>query len=298
MAIKWIAKSQDGNTVTLHNIKNCKFTFPSYLNEAWCHENSNLIRNGMCVDVETTGLNANEDKIIELGLRQFKFNRLTGEILALGHSYSGFQDPKIPLSEDIKKLTGISDEMLKDQEINWHFVEKMFSESHIIIAHNASFDRPFIDKQLSISNEKIWACTLKQINWTDKGFPSQKLEFLGIYHGFFFENSHRALNDVDALLYLISLQDEENKLPYFNELLINAKRLTVHVKALYSPFESKELLKKRGYFWDSGNKCWCKYVYKDEFDSEVSWLEKDIYKGNFPGTIEEIQLKEHFKKIL
>ena len=215
--------------------------------------------------------------------------------MQIGNSYSAFPDPKVPLSEEIKKLTGITDDMLKDQKINWSLVEEIFSQSHIIIAHNAAFDRPFIDKQIPISLDKIWGCSLKQINWLEKGFTIHKLEILGIFHGFFIENAHRALNDADALLYLISLQDENTNSPYIKEILTNARRLTVCVKTTSAPFESKDLLKKRGYFWDSSNRVWVKSVFKDEIDEEVSWLEKDVYKGFFAGSTQEIKLTDSFK---
>ena len=293
--MKMLGKSADGRTVTLHNIENCKFQLPSYATAKWIDENPNLIRNGIALDVETTGLIPSVDKIIELGLRQFKFNRETGEILALGEAYSGFEDPKIPLLEEIKKLTGINDEMLKDKLINWPLVEKYFLDAHIIIAHNASFDRSFVDKKIPESAEKIWACSLRQINWTQKGFTIHKLEILGILHGFFIDNAHRALHDTDALLYLINLQDETTQSPYLKELITNARRLTVTVKANNSPFESKDNLKKRGYFWDGSNKCWFKSIYKDEIDAEVIWLEKDVYKGAFAGSMQEVKLVDNFK---
>ena len=198
-------------------------------------------------------------------------------------------------SEEVKKITGITDEMLKNKMIDWAFVEKIFTHAHIIVAHNAGFDRPFLDQKISLSAEKIWACSLKQINWMQKGFTVFKLEILGLMHGFFIENAHRALNDADALLYLLHIQDENTKSPYFKELITNARRVTVTVRASHSPFESKDNLKKKGYFWDAANKCWFKSVYKDEIDAEIVWLEKDVYKGSFAGMVQEIKLVDNFK---
>lgn len=293
--MKWIGKSEDGSTVTLRNIENCIVFTPGYANQQWINENASLVRTGIVLDVETTGLNYKEDKIIELGLRQFQFHRLSGEILSVGESYSGFEDPQIPLSDEIKKLTGITDDMLKDKVIDWPLIEKMFYDAHIIIAHNAAFDRPFIDLKVSRSTEKIWACSLKQIDWKQKGFTIHKLEILGIMHGFFIENAHRALNDVDALLYLISLCDETTQSPYFKELLESARRSTFLVKANNAPFDSKDLLKRKGYTWNSQDKCWFRTVYKDDIDSEILWLEKEVYKGRFKGEMQEIKLVDSFK---
>lgn len=184
--------------------------------------------------------------------------------------------------------------MLKGQEIDWTQVNSLLEESSLIIAHNARFDRPFIDRKSKISTEKVWACTLKQIDWSAKGYNSSKLELLNIYHGFF-TDSHRAINDVDALLYLISLQDEKNLKPYLWELLNNARRPMTQVVANSAPFESKDLLKGRSYNWDNINRFWSKIIFKDEVPAEINWLEEFVYCGPFGGLTRDIALTDGFK---
>lgn len=294
MAFRWIGKSQDGKTVTLHRLEAGHIVAPSYATAEWIQAHSDLVRLGTMLDVETTGLNQSEDSIIEIGLRQFLFNRSTGEVLALAKSYSSFQDPGHPLSAEISALTGITDEMLSGQSINWEQVNSLLSESALIIAHNARFDRPFIDRKSKISSEKIWACSMKQIDWSSKGFFSPKLELLNIYHGFFTE-SHRALNDADALLYLLSLPTEANKSPYLLELITNAKRPMSQVIASGASFDSKEHLKGRSYNWDNINRFWSKVIFKDEVEKEISWLEDIVYSGPFAGMTRDIALSDNFK---
>ncbi|HEX7672640.1 MAG TPA: 3'-5' exonuclease, partial [Bdellovibrio sp.] len=289
MAFRWIGKSDDGRTVTLRRLEDCQMPFPAYATTEWLKQNSDLVRLGAVVDVETTGLNHAEDQIIEIGLRQFLFNRNTGEVLSLAKSYSSFQDPGRPLSAEIIALTGITDEMIANQKINWDEVNALLSECALVIAHNARFDRPFIDKKSKPSNEKIWACSLKQIDWNAKGFFSSKLELLNIYHGFF-TDSHRALNDADALLYLLSLPSGGDQKPYLHELMQNAKRLMTQVIATAAPFDSKDHLKSRGYSWDSINRFWSKVIFKDDVTQEVSWLEEIVYCGPFGGMTRDIAL--------
>lgn len=294
MAFRWIGKSADGKTVTLKRLEGCPISIPSYATSEWMKENHDLIRIGTALDVETTGLNQAEDTIIEIGLRQFAFNKNSGEVLALGKSYCSFQDPGRPLSPLITEITGITNEMISGKEIDWNAVNCMLEQSHLLIAHNARFDRPFIDKNSKISNEKIWACSLKQINWSAKGFTTSKLEVLNIYHGFF-TDSHRAINDVDALLYLISHKEDSCDKPYLFELLNNARRPMTHIIASSAPFDSKEHLKGRGYSWDNINRFWAKIIFKDEVTDEVNWLEERVYCGPFGGMTREISLSDNFK---
>jgi DNA polymerase-3 subunit epsilon len=294
MAFQWIGKSTDGKTVTLQKLESEHFKAPAYFNLEWESAHADLVRIGCVVDVETTGLQHKNDKIIELAIRQFKFNRATGEVLRFGDTYSEMQDPGVPISAEIQELTGITDAMVKGKKIDWARAHALFEQSQMIIAHNASFDRPFLDQSLPVSSAKVWACSLKQVDWNDKGFPSQKLEILGIYHGFF-NDSHRALNDVDSLLYLLSLTDAHTQKPYFLELMENARKPTVHVVAAQSPFESKDHLRNRKYSWDANEKYWAKFVQKEELPAEIKWLEEVVYRGAFRGRSAEIQPVDHFK---
>lgn len=290
---RWIGKSEDGETVVLHKFKGI-FKSPAYATSEWLTANIDKIGTGVAIDIETTGLDKVNDVVIELGLRSFKFNRINGDILSVKAGYSELQDPGKPLSKEVKCLTGLNDTLLKDKTIDWSNVEKFLSEADIVIAHNASFDRSFIEKHVSVSKSKVWACSLKQINWTSKGFGIHKLEVLSIYHGFF-TDSHRALADVDALLYLLYTLDVETGASYLNELLFNAKRPRVRIVATNSPFELKDLLKKRNYRWNQDKKVWHKSIYKDDVSSEILWLETTVYNGDFGGKTEEIPIVDNFK---
>lgn len=294
MAFRWLGKSEDGKTVTLRRLEDCKLNTPPYATTSWVKDNADVVRAAAIIDVETTGLNQAEDGIIEIGIRQFLFNKNSGEILAVTKSYSSFQDPGKPISPEIQNLTGITDEMVTGQHIDWAAVDNLLGECQLIIAHNAKFDRPFIDRKSRTSPDKVWSCTYKQIDWPTKGFNSPKLELLNIYHGFF-TDSHRAINDVDALLYLLSLPEAESNKPYFLELINNARRLMTQVIATAAPFESKDHLKTRGYNWDNTNRFWSKIIFKDEVSSETKWLEEVVYCGPFGGMTRDIALVDGFK---
>ena len=294
MAFNWIGKSTDGKTVTLHSLESSHFKFPTYFTPEWESKNKDSVRIGAAVDVETTGLDQQKDQIIEIGIRLFKFNRLTGEILSLDQDYSAFQDPGIPLSKEIVELTGITDEMLKGQKIDIPRVNTLLESAQIIVAHNAGFDRPFIDRLASVSTQKIWGCSFKQIDWESKGYPSQKLDILSIYHGFL-TDSHRALNDADALLFLLSQKDSQTHAPYFIELMSNAKKPSITMMAVNSPFESKDALKGRNYRWDGQNRYWYKQIAKEQLESEMNWLKETVYAGVFRGRYSETQPIDQFK---
>lgn len=151
-----------------------------------------------------------------------------------------------------------------------------------------------MDPRLPISTKKIWGCSFRQIDWSEKGFPSQKLEILAIYHGFFC-HAHRALADADTLLHLLGMTSPLDGSFYLKELLANARRKLVHVFASYSPIETKDALKARGYRWDTEKRVWSKLVYSEERENETTWLSEKVYGGNFRGTLKDLDLTETFK---
>ena len=282
MSFAWVGMSDDGNTVTLKKMNEDLFKFSNYTDN-FSSVNANDVRVGVAIDIETTGLDDLKDSIIEIGLRSFNFNKSTGEILSLNETYTSFHDPGKPLTSEIIALTGITDDMVKDKNIDWDEVHNILSNSHIIIAHNAAFDRPFIENATteaisSLSSSKIWGCSWKQVDWAKYGYKHQKLEILSIYHGFF-TTSHRALNDVNALLYLLTFPNQNNNNPYFMDIIKNARTKTYVVEARCSPFEKKDLLKLRGYQWNPACGFWSLSISECLLEKELIWLRDAVYGG-------------------
>ena len=90
-------------------------------------------------DLETTGLSAEDDTIIEIGAVLLK----NGKEL---ERFQTFVDPKRRLDPKIVDLTGISDEMLVGaptiEDVLPKFLE--FVGDRILVAHNAKFDTSFV----------------------------------------------------------------------------------------------------------------------------------------------------------
>ena len=174
-------------------------------------------------------------------------------------------------------------------------VEEILKDVDVIISHNASFDKPFIDSNLELSKNKLWACSMKDIDWMEKGFVSSKQEMLCLWHGFYFD-AHRAMNDVDALIHLITHPFYENNKPII-ELYNNSKIVQYNVWVTNFPYnaEKKDKIKSNGYFWNNEKKLWFKRVSKEELEKEKQYLIKIIYFDTFDGFIEAIDPKDKYK---
>jgi len=254
----------------------------------------------ICVlDLETTGTDYKEDEIIEIAIKCIEITKDNGNDLIVIDAYDSLQEPSFPIPKSATKINGITDDMVKGHSIEWEKVHEIFKKSQLIIAHNASFDRAFTDKKMEFSKNKIWACSINDIDWDKRGFKGVKQELLCIWHGFYYD-SHRAMTDVDALINLLTHTSYIQNKP-ITELIQNAKKPMCRVEATFAKFEYKELLKKRNYKWhDPGNgnkndKAWCKLIPHEEIDSEREWLNENIYHNNFQGRIIEITIMDKYK---
>ena len=90
-------------------------------------------------DLETTGLSAQTDRIIEIGAVIMKGGKEVDR-------YQTFVDPERPLDQKVVELTGITQAMLrgapKIEKVLSEFLE--FVGNRVLVAHNADFDTGFI----------------------------------------------------------------------------------------------------------------------------------------------------------
>ena len=236
-------------------------------------------RIGIFLDTETTGLDPDTDKVIELAMVPFEFDA-SGRIYRLLPEYNGLNDPHMPIPDIAKQITGITDEMVQGKSIDLEAVKKMLSEAAIVIAHNARFDRPFCEDLLDEFKEISWACSIADINWNEEGIEGVKLEFLAYKYGFFFEG-HRATIDCQAGIEILSKPLPESGDLCLKRLLDTARQTNIRLWAEGSPFEKKDELKKRNYRWSAGEngkrKAWYKDILENELDDEMAYLNEHIY---------------------
>lgn len=231
---------------------------------------------GVCIDVETTGLDHGEDRIIELAMQRFRADA-EGRIVETGRPRAWLEDPGIEIGDDIIRLTGLKPEDLKGRGIADGEAATILASSDVIIAHNSRFDRPFVEARLPACSGRPWACSLEGMDWAELGFEGRSLSQLLSQMGFFYD-AHRATADVTALLHLLDhrLASGETVL---KRLLDASRRDTWLMAAVGAPFEARELLKRRGYRWHPTRKMWWTEVPEDRRQAEAEWATIHVYRG-------------------
>ncbi|MBI3791723.1 MAG: 3'-5' exonuclease [Gemmatimonadetes bacterium] len=239
-------------------------------------------RRAVVVDVETTGLDPARDRIIEFAAAAFTYDAATGAIHAVEAPLAFLEDPGRAIPPEIVRLTGISDDMVAGRHLDDDAIARYLDGAQLIIAHNAGFDRKFVERRLSGCAGRAWACSQREVGWRTAGYGSQSLEYLLYRHAGCFFAGHRATVDCQAVVHVLATPFASGARPR-RELLEKARTRTARLWAVGSPFESKDLLKRRGYRWsaceDNRPKAWYKDLPEEEKDAEVQWLEAEVYRG-------------------
>ena len=171
-------------------------------------------------DVETTGLSAVYDTIIELAAVKIK----NGEII---DRFESFANPHKPLSATIINLTSITDDMLQDAP-EVEAVLKRFhrwTEDAIFVAHNASFDMGFLNvgyKKVGLekaANPVIDTLELGRLLYPE--LKNHRLNTLAKKLDVELTQHHRAIYDAEATGYILlkMLRDAaEKEIEYHDQL--------------------------------------------------------------------------------
>ncbi|MBM7543539.1 DNA polymerase-3 subunit alpha (Gram-positive type) [Weissella beninensis] len=148
-------------------------------------------------DVETTGLSAIYDKVIELSAVKV----VKGNVVA---EFEQFIDPGFHLSETTTKLTSITDSMVQgsktEAEVFREF--RQFYGDAILVGHNVTFDLGFMNtgyrrhNMAKIDNPVIDTLTLARFLYPD--LRSYRLNTLAKKFGVVLEHHHRAIFDSET----------------------------------------------------------------------------------------------------
>ena len=188
------------------------------------------------LDFETTGLSPDYgDRAIEIGAVRIK----NGEVV---ERFQALMNPGRRINSFIEGYTGITNGMLKDappcKEVMHEFAD--FINGYNLVAHNASFDKRFLDAELgkiSRSYSGQFACSMLMSRRIYQNAPNHKLGTLVKYANIPSDGAyHRALYDSEmttklwlAMLDNISEQVEIESIPFtLTQKLTKTPKQDVH----------------------------------------------------------------------
>ncbi|MBR0231120.1 MAG: PolC-type DNA polymerase III [Clostridia bacterium] len=148
-------------------------------------------------DIETTGLSYKTCGITQIGAIKYKSEKTVDE-------FRTFVNPGMHIPEDIEKLTGISDETVKDAPCEKDAVEAFlrFCGGSMLIAHNAGFDVSFISRVAAdngIPFENPYLDTVALSRYINNDISRHTLDSLAKYYRLGDFDHHRADADTEML---------------------------------------------------------------------------------------------------
>jgi DNA polymerase-3 subunit epsilon len=184
------------------------------------------------VDLETTGGNAANDRITEVGIVRIKDGGLIEE-------WSSLVNPERPIPAYIEAFTGISDAMVADAprfaEIAAEVREKL--RGAVFVAHNARFDYSFLRSEFHKTDMNFSAKVLCTVKLSRRLFPEyvrHNLDAVMERNGLTCSARHRALGDARVLHDLWSKWRRDMpqaRLAAAVQTLLGADRLPAHLPA-------------------------------------------------------------------
>ena len=234
----------------------------------------------LIVDVETTGLDPNTDGITEFGGLLYDVGKAT---ITVG--YNALNDPDKTIGEEAQAVSGITNDMVAGQRIDWDFViDRLATEAEYIVAHRAIFDYQFITTTLKENDQGLeafaptkWLCSMSHIDW-ESHFPylrTKNMNYMAADLGLVNPFQHRAIFDTALLLRLITHQEG-----LIDEMIQAAKQPVYRIKVHDTPFDTKDALKGQKYlacYVNGKFQYWWKDVPASRIKEEGRFLEEEVY---------------------
>jgi DNA polymerase III subunit epsilon len=150
----------------------------------------------VCLDCESTGLDVNNDRIIEIALKIFTFDKTI-------YSFESLIDPQCDIPQESQEIHNITQDMVKNKPTIDKVLPEILSSitNHLIVGHGISFDISLISNEAKRNNI---ICNIHEAKCIDTlrmarlygDSPINSLEKLRQHFNIPAEGAHRAMSDV------------------------------------------------------------------------------------------------------
>ncbi len=231
------------------------------------------------IDTETTGLDPNEDRVVEIGAVLWDCE--TKQPVEI---YNTLIKTEIAISEEAAEVNGLSNELLDawgvEESQAMDRLWSMLAKADYCIAHNAPFDKAMLEESFKRCNKAIitppWLDSAVDVPYPRK-IKARSLTLLAAEHGFLNPFPHRAVTDVLAMLKLISSYD-----PYVITQYNMADTLKLRAmvpKPWLDDGKGVAACKSIGYRFDQVNKMWTKKIKDFQLEEETKLAEDKGFKA-------------------
>lgn len=214
------------------------------------------MKTALILDLETTGLSPQTDRIVEFGLILYSLQhrsviRATSAIVDSG------------IGNAAEKLNHIPAELVAERGCGEYqmleTINAWIDESDVALGHNVEdFDMLFLPPTTRARRPVVDTC--HDLDWPH-GAPGDGLVKLALAHGLGVATAHRALADVELLARLLTRVAEMGV--DLEAFVRHGLRPKATYQALVS-YDDKDKAKALGFKWEAGTKRWLRRVARDD----------------------------------
>jgi len=218
--------------------------------------------NLLIIDTETTGVDAAQDSVIEIGAVLYSCPYQT-TLFQISFLLCAQDNP----AEGINRIPPSALKCLPAelQQQSLQMLQSMAAQATYVVAHNADFDRQWFDDirlpvlKNSYRHPLKWLCTMSDMTWPRQNRPGESLVNLALNHGIGIGSAHRALTDCQLIAELFNriTQDE------LASLVKQAVRPKAFFRANVS-YDDRHLAKEAGFQWYGQEKMWARWIAKED----------------------------------
>lgn len=214
-------------------------------------------------DSETTGLPNQEPKAVMIEFAGILYHVETrarvASVQCLIHSPSN-------AAEHINKISVAALEVVNPKDnpamkaVSGYakkYAQTLWDAADYVIAHNASFDKIFMDPVFNPEGKTQWRCSKNDIKFP-KAKNARSLVYIAVDHGVFPFGAHRAMNDCTVLA------DCLDQVPDLADQLSQRPQETARWETIDLPFERNADAKAAGFRFDRDKKVWWKEMKESE----------------------------------
>lgn len=200
------------------------------------------MKNCLIIDTETTGLNPDQDRVIEIGAILYSIELQTSlasmSVLAPGGDNPCEHINRIPAAALARQNPCVEGAAMS-------LLTEMIADADCFVAHNAAFDESFLKW-----DQLPWVCTKSDFSWPGhEHVDGKSLVAIALDHGIGVSTAHRVLADCQLIA---ALFDRCSDLPAMFTRAMRPKA-TFIAKVSY---DDRQLAKDAGFTWNPGPKTW------------------------------------------
>lgn len=176
------------------------------------------------LDLETTGLKAGEDRVIELCFGLYDDNCQKMRNVTLRFNPCKAIDPKAQAVHHISNADLMNESKFEERA---EILSKILERATLIVIHNSQFDAPFLKAELERCGVKVPTCptycTMKNSRWATPDGKWPKLGQLCFAMGVDYnaDEAHAAEYDVDKMMECFRLMADQNYIDLKHAIAFN-----------------------------------------------------------------------------